>query len=107
MESFLILPFGNELPAVRECGKRTLALKFPLQPALRQCPAQLSQIRVSIAGGCGATRGAGRRALGGGHRSSAIGKRQKQHCEQWQSRSKDEQNISAARLNQIKHLALS
>src|SRR5882724_265586 len=48
LEGFLILPFGNELSAVCECGKRTLTLEFPLQPALRQCLSARSRRRRRI-----------------------------------------------------------
>src|SRR6266436_286278 len=97
LEGFLILPFGNELSAVCECRKRTLALEFPLQPALRQCRAQLSQIRISIARCCDTIWDTGRHALGGSDRYNAIGKRQKQHCEQWQRcPERDQQSISAS-----------
>ena len=101
LEGFLILPFGNELSAVCECGKRTLTLEFPLQPALRQCRAQPSQIPISIARSYGIIGNACRHALGGGDGFSAIGKHQKQHCDQYQRCSElDEQSIGASALDQ-------
>ena len=49
LQGFFVLPFGHELAAASECRKRTLTLKFPLQPALRQFGAQLRQIGIDIA----------------------------------------------------------
>src|SRR5206468_551796 len=101
LEGFLIFSFRNELAAARECWKRTLTLKFPLQPAPRQCAAQPSQIRISIARSYGIIGNTCRRALGGGDGFSAIGKHQKQHCDQYKRCSElDEQSIVASALDQ-------